>query len=167
MHAHRVAHRYALRDVVDVHSTELITTQTRDIMTLNVMMDSKPILPDLFHPTATQKTRDFKGYIRPYTRTSRPVRYYLTDFGLSRKYSPDDSDPLEVPIFGGDKSVPEFQKDPYAPANPFRTDVYYMGNLIREDFLQVWTRPPRSCPRLIRSMRIINRSTRTSRSWSL
>ncbi|KAI0709581.1 kinase-like domain-containing protein [Cerioporus squamosus] len=118
MHEHHVAHR--------------------DIMTLNIMMDSKPILPDMFHPTATQKTRDFKGYVQPYTRTARPVRYYLTDFGLSRRYSPDDPNPLEVPIFGGDKSVPEFQKDPYAPANPFRTDVYYMGNLIREDFLQVY-----------------------------
>ncbi|TFK92743.1 hypothetical protein K466DRAFT_539332 [Polyporus arcularius HHB13444] len=118
MHEHHVAHR--------------------DIMTLNIMMDSKPILPDMFHPTATQKTRDFRSYVQPYTRTARPVRYYLTDFGLSRRYSPNDPNPLEVPIFGGDKSVPEFQKDPYSPANPFRTDVYYMGNLIREDFLQVY-----------------------------
>ncbi|RPD52343.1 hypothetical protein L227DRAFT_537172 [Lentinus tigrinus ALCF2SS1-6] len=118
MHAHHVAHR--------------------DIMMLNIMMDSKPILPHMFHPTATQKTRDFSNYVRPYTRTARPVRYYLTDLGLSRRYSPEEPNPLEVPIFGGDKSVPEFRKDPYAPANPFRTDVYYMGNLVREDFLQLY-----------------------------
>ena len=106
-------------------------------MTLNIMMDGKPILPDMFHPAARQKTRDFKGWIRPYTRTARPVRYYWTDFGLSRRYAPDDLNPLEVPIIGGDRSVPEFMKDPYTPCNPFRTDVYYVGNLIREDFLQV------------------------------
>ena len=106
-------------------------------MTLNILMDPNPILPDLFHFSAKYKTRDFKRYIHPYTRTARPVKYYWTDFGLSRRYSPDDTDPLEVPIFGGDRSVPEFQRDPYAPRNPFRTDVYFVGNLIREDFLPV------------------------------
>ncbi len=133
-------------------------------MTLNIMMDSKPILPDMFHPTATQKTRDFRSYVQPYTRTARPVRYYLTDFGLSRRYSPNDANPLEVPIFGGDKSVPEFQKDPYSPANPFRTDVYYMGNLVREDFLQVGL--PCSVHEL-ELTRPMSRCTKTSCSWSL
>ena len=106
-------------------------------MNLNIMMDATPVLPDMFHPAARQKTRDFKSWIRPYTRTARPVRYYWADFGLSRRYAPDDPNPLEVPIIGGDRSVPEFKKDPYTPCNPFRTDVYYVGNLIREDFLQV------------------------------
>ncbi|KAI0744018.1 hypothetical protein C8Q80DRAFT_1272620 [Daedaleopsis nitida] len=118
MHEHHVAHR--------------------DCMTLNIMMDPKPILPDLFHFSLSRKTRDYKGYIKPSTRTAHPVRYYWTDFGLSRRYNSDDTNPLEVPIFGGDKSVPEFNKDPHSPCNPFRTDVYYVGNLIREDFLQVY-----------------------------
>lgn len=101
------------------------------------MMDSKPILPDMFHPQQPSRTRDSKRFIRPFTRTARPVKYYYTDFGLSRRYSPEDTNPLEVPIMGGDKTVPEFLKDPTVPRNPFHTDVYYIGNLIRRDFLEV------------------------------
>ena len=45
--------------------------------------------------------------------------------------------PVAVPIIGGDRTVPEYKKDPRAACNPFRVDVYNVGNLIREDFLQV------------------------------
>ena len=100
-------------------------------------MDPAPILPDMFHPQRPWRTRDSKREIRPYTRTARPVKYYFTDFGLSSQYNADISNPLEIPILGGDKTVPEFQKDRTTPRNPFHTDVYYMGNLVRRDFLQV------------------------------
>lgn len=100
-------------------------------------MDAKPILPDMFHPQRPWRTRDYKKYVRPYTRTARPVRYYFTDFGLSTRYEADVKNPLEVPIHGGDKTVPEFQTDPTIPQNPFPTDVYYMGNLVRVNFIQV------------------------------
>ncbi|RPD53218.1 hypothetical protein L227DRAFT_405511 [Lentinus tigrinus ALCF2SS1-6] len=119
MHEHHVAHR--------------------DISKLNIMMDPKPILPDLFHPQHPWYTLDAKKEVRPYTRTARPVKYYFVDFGLSRRYSAEEINPLEVPIMGGDKTVPEFQNDRETPRNPFQTDIYYMGNLIRRDFLEVYT----------------------------
>ncbi|RDX54901.1 hypothetical protein OH76DRAFT_1429087 [Lentinus brumalis] len=111
----------------------------RDISKLNVMMDSTPILPSSFHPQSIRMSRDFKRWVSPRSRTAHPVKYYITDFGLSRRYSPDETNPLEVPIFGGDKSVPEFQKDRQTPRNPFHTDIYYMGNFIRQDFLKVYS----------------------------
>ena len=37
---------------------------------------------------------------------------------------------------GGDKSAPELQ-DGKPPYNRFPTDVYYLGNLIREDYMEV------------------------------
>ncbi|TFY58213.1 hypothetical protein EVJ58_g6553 [Rhodofomes roseus] len=38
---------------------------------------------------------------------------------------------------GGDKTVPEFQGDGYDKASdPFATDVYYLGNRFREEFLK-------------------------------
>ncbi|THH17972.1 hypothetical protein EUX98_g9032 [Antrodiella citrinella] len=94
----------------------------------------RPMYPDMYHPRSTFKTRDGNGWARHYTRTRRPVKYYLIDFGLSRRYAADDVSPLEVPIRGGDKSVPEFRSD--EPCNPFPTDIYYVGNMIRENFLQ-------------------------------
>ncbi len=134
MHDHHVAHRCVMQcDILHPCADTLF----RDIMTLNVMMDPKPLFPNLYHPAVQLKTRDFKGHVHPYSRTARPVKYYWTDFGLSRRFDPEDTNPLAVPIFGGDRTVPEYNKDPHSPCNPFRVDVYNLGNLIREDFLQV------------------------------
>ncbi|KAG0696949.1 hypothetical protein DFH29DRAFT_1071863 [Suillus ampliporus] len=65
----------------------------------------------------------------------RPSKYYLIDFGLSRRDDATEENPLEYPIFGCDKSVPEFQKNADVPMNPFPTDIYYLGNIIRQEFL--------------------------------
>jgi hypothetical protein len=73
-----------------------------------------------------------------YTRTQRPPRYYLIDFGISRRYDPANGSPLEDPINGGDKTVPEHQGHKgIIPQNPFFTDIYYAGNVIRTQFLEV------------------------------
>ncbi|KAI0069907.1 hypothetical protein K474DRAFT_1609666 [Panus rudis PR-1116 ss-1] len=111
----------------------------RDCMTLNIMMDPKPTFPHGFHPRKMYMDTNFKGPVKYHTRTARPTKYYLIDFGLSRKYSPEDGPPLEPPILGGDKSVPEFQFAPGEPVrsvDPFPTDVYYLGNMIREEYLE-------------------------------
>ena len=129
------------------------------------MMDPKPILPELYHPQQPWRMRHAVKDVRPYTRTAHPVRYYYTDFGLSRRYDPNDTNPSEVPILGGDKTVPEFQDDPHSPRNPFHTDVYYLGNLIRCDFIQVRCR---SFSHFRDALIIFGcRRTRTSRSWIL
>ncbi|KDQ23624.1 hypothetical protein PLEOSDRAFT_52821 [Pleurotus ostreatus PC15] len=62
-----------------------------------------------------------------------PVTYYLVDFGLSRKYSPEDHPPLEPSIAGGDKSMPKFAA--VDACDPFPVDVYTFGNLIKMYFL--------------------------------
>ncbi|KAI0952734.1 hypothetical protein AcW1_007137 [Taiwanofungus camphoratus] len=121
MHHHHVAHR--------------------DIMDLNTMMDPAPMYPEMYHPCADTRKRDFTGVAKHYTRTERPTKYYFVDFGLSRKYNLEDGPPRELPIMGGDKTVPEFQQEGYnEPSDPFATDIYYLGNLIREDFLQKYCR---------------------------
>ena len=95
--------------------------------------------PNGWHPLQDWVTReDVNVDAKAFTRTERPPKYYLIDFGLSRRYDPNDKAPLEPPI-RGDKSVPEFQR--YNPNqttfNPFFTDIYYAGNRIREEFLTV------------------------------
>ncbi|KAH8107733.1 kinase-like domain-containing protein [Cristinia sonorae] len=109
----------------------------RDCMFLNVMMDPRPMYPKMYHPASTFMSRDWKGIASYYSRTFRPVKYYLIDFGISRKYDPSVTSPLEYPILGGDKTVPEFLKSDQA-CNPFPTDVYYIGNLIRTRFLEIY-----------------------------
>jgi len=97
-------------------------------------MDGQRLYPEGYHPQYTRHKPDYTGHAKHLTRTQRPVKYYFIDFGLSRRYNPADGPPLELPIIGGDKSVPEF-RDPVGPLDPFPTDVYYLGNMIRREFL--------------------------------
>ncbi|PIL35983.1 hypothetical protein GSI_01643 [Ganoderma sinense ZZ0214-1] len=115
MHAHHVAHR--------------------DIMDFNVMLDPAPLHSEIPHLVDKRKSYDFKRRVRRFSRTERPIKYYYIDFGISRKYAPDEDSPLEDIIVGGDKSVPEFEGTD-EPQNPFWTDIYYLGNLIRIGFLE-------------------------------
>ena len=105
------------------------------------MMDPSTTFPNMYHPISARRNKNFKGRATYYTRTARPTKYYLIDFGLSRRYDPEDGEPRELPIRGGDKTVPEFQGDGYdQECNPFPTDIYYLGNMIKEYFLLVGDR---------------------------
>ena len=105
-------------------------------MHLNTMMDASKLYMDAFHPIHPIMKRDFSRYARFKTRTTRPVKYYFIDFGLSRRYDPSIIQPLEIPIWGGDKEVPEFQNS-NNPCDPFPIDIFYIGNMIKKDFVQV------------------------------
>ncbi|KAJ8585340.1 hypothetical protein M405DRAFT_875344 [Rhizopogon salebrosus TDB-379] len=114
MHRHHVAHR--------------------DCMQLNILMDGS-MFTDAWHPSDQYMSEDFKHAARHRTRTQSPPRYYYIDFGISRKYEASNTEPLEIPIFGGDKGVPEFREDYSKPRNPFPTDVWYLGHAVQEIFL--------------------------------
>ncbi|OJA14390.1 hypothetical protein AZE42_11187 [Rhizopogon vesiculosus] len=106
-----------------------------DCMWMNIMMDAKDLYVEPYHPVEPHMKRDFRGYASHYTRTQRPPKYYFIDFGLSCQYDTSEENPLEYPVLGGDKTVPEFQNNINIRLNPFPTDVYYLGNVIREQFL--------------------------------
>ncbi|KAI0040834.1 hypothetical protein FA95DRAFT_1549370 [Auriscalpium vulgare] len=116
MHQHHIAHR--------------------DCTNENIMMDPTGMYPDSFHPQSVklEMRRDWKGKAKYYTRTQRPPRYLFIDFGLSRVYPPELGTPIDIATRGGDKSAPE-HVDTDIPCNPFPTDVYYLGNLIRQNFI--------------------------------
>ena len=133
----------------------------RDISPLNIMMDPYPLYPELYHPCDDYMSRDYSRGVKPYTRTERPTKYYFIDFGLSRKYNMQGAPASEMPILGGDKSVPEFQGDGYYRASdPFPTDVYYLGNRFREEFLQV------SCSLSSRHCRLTRGRRRDTKVWT-
>jgi len=110
----------------------------RDCMDLNIMMDGQTMFPEGYFPIPklSHMRHDFTGPAEQYTRTERPPKYYFIDFGLSKRYDPALGPPLEVPIWGGDKTVPEFQES-NEPMDPFPTDVYYLGNVIKENFIEL------------------------------
>ncbi|RDB25455.1 hypothetical protein Hypma_007493 [Hypsizygus marmoreus] len=116
MHKHHVAHRDCKYD--------------------NIMGDVASLYKTQPHPWRPWKAYDFSG--NPKQRSSRtrtPIKYYLVDFGLSRLYEPEDAPHLEPPGWGGySRLVPEFQNSD-EPCDPFPVDVYFLGNAIRENFL--------------------------------
>jgi hypothetical protein len=99
-------------------------------------MDPKEIFPVPYHPAAIDRTRDFRGKVRSLPRSGQPVKYYWIDFGLARRYQPNQLPPSEKVVLGADQSPPE-HKDPKSRCDPFPTDVYFAGNLVREYFLTV------------------------------
>ncbi|KAI0038461.1 hypothetical protein FA95DRAFT_1613374 [Auriscalpium vulgare] len=109
----------------------------RDCTGQNIVLDPSGMYPNSFHPIKMNRTKDFHWIAKSYTRTQRPPRYYLIDFGLSRYYDPANGVPMDDAIRGGDKSAPEF-RDYFNGVvhNPFPTDIYYIGNLLRTDFIQ-------------------------------
>jgi hypothetical protein len=104
------------------------------------MMDGSGLYPKGFHPVEQNNNREFTGPAEQmYTRTQLPPKYYWIDFGNSARFDPSNRSPRIAPVHGTDKSAPEFQdSDAYEQEqDPFPTDIYYLGNLMRMHFTEV------------------------------
>ena len=133
LHENNVAHRFDV--TLSSCSTPSHLFVCRDCTSQNIMLDPSSMYPESFHPVVTDRSKDFRGKAKAYSRTERPTRYLLIDFGHSRRYDLSKGPPLDDPLRGGDKSAPEHQTGELC--NPFPTDVYYLGNLVQEDYMQV------------------------------
>ncbi|KAJ3856638.1 hypothetical protein EV368DRAFT_71487 [Lentinula lateritia] len=105
---------------------------------MNIMMDGSQMYPKGWNTLDPWQAREdpFRPARRVGFRMQFWPKYYLIDFGLSHMYSSKSTvPPLERILRGGDKSAPE-HAPMYKRANPFPTDIYYIGNLIRENFTE-------------------------------
>ncbi|KAG6809343.1 hypothetical protein H0H92_000634 [Tricholoma furcatifolium] len=99
----------------------------------NIMADSVHLFKAPPHPFDIGQTLNFSGRPVPiFSRTQKPVKYYLIDFDLAKEYPPGTPRLERVP-WGGDRSVPEHKLG--VPCDPFPVDVYCLGNCIRKHFL--------------------------------
>ncbi|KAJ3776846.1 hypothetical protein FB446DRAFT_635306 [Lentinula raphanica] len=104
----------------------------------NIMMDWDPLYSHPPHFHRPSKRMDWKGPSKPRNRTFYPVRYYFIDWDLSKQYDPiirTNRVPMRYPGYGGDRTVPEFKRSELC--NPFAVDVYCLGNVIRQKFIEV------------------------------
>lgn len=99
------------------------------------MFSPSRVYPDGIH--ADDRDENSKGTVTTdvFTRagTRPPPFYYLTGFHLSRHY--ENRDEMDEPLHGRDESAPEHRSQ--TPCNPFRTDIYCIGNLVRREFIEV------------------------------
>ena len=117
------------------------------------MLDPTSLIPGGFHPGRRSMTPDLSKEVKPLRRSDvkEPVRYYFIDFGISSWFrgeridstsgSTAESQPstsvrrLVTGRACQDGTVPELKKeDPY---DPFALDIYLIGNLIRNTFVNV------------------------------
>ncbi|KAJ7174544.1 kinase-like domain-containing protein [Mycena filopes] len=115
----------------------------RDCGINNIMQDPTKLYPGGVHPVKPWWDPDFKNFSRPITRTQCWPRYYLIDFGHSPQYDAKNGLPFEEVLRGGDKSPPEHRQD---ACNPFPTDIYFLGNLLKTQFL--YSKEPCENPKL-------------------
>ena len=91
------------------------------------MMEYEKMFPKGHHPNMDLLKPDLSGRAKYYTRTQRPSKYFIIDFGMSRRYESDNDSPQELTVT--DKGV--FSQ------NPFQVDIHLAGELVRQTFLDV------------------------------
>ncbi len=107
-------------------------------------MDATAIFPQGFHPVADMcLPNDTRKAAPCLPRSTVPVKYYYADFGISTMFAPGDTDRLVTGTHGLDRDVPELSDD--VPYDPFKVDVFILGNLIRTMFVEA------SCHVILRS----------------
>ncbi|KAI0274579.1 hypothetical protein BGY98DRAFT_992687 [Russula aff. rugulosa BPL654] len=124
MHERNVAHRwYVLSEIL------------QGLHTNNVMFDPSEIYPRGFHHTRKKNRRyAFNTKAKRFIRTKRSPRYYLLISGLSRHYTSRED--LEEPRRPRDGNDTAYKCQGETPRNPFRTDIYHLGNLVRHEFMR-------------------------------
>ncbi|KAJ3720052.1 kinase-like domain-containing protein [Lentinula raphanica] len=111
-----------------------INVAHRDCSLNNVAMDANSMYTRPYHPIDLKKGYNWSGKASHHSRTRRPPRYYFIDFGHSRvEYDPSQTRPLEYALKSGGYTPPEGLEG--TPCDPFATDVFLLGNLIRTSFL--------------------------------
>jgi hypothetical protein len=91
------------------------------------MVESGKMFPEGYHPRKDLRKPDLSGPAKFYTRTQRPSKYFIIDFGMARRYEFDNDSPLEPTVT--EKGV-QLQ-------NPFQVDIHLAGELLRQVFLDV------------------------------
>ena len=107
---------------------------------MNLGMDARSLFSNGFHPVSASLTPDLgdSAHGIPRFASPEPLKYYFIDFGLSHRFSPKEPSPRLRVAMGGDKTVPEY-KDPHAPLDPYKLDIYCLGNLFRGHFINAST----------------------------
>jgi len=132
MHSKGVAHRY-------VHSHSYTYTpkyfQSRDCSDANIMMDATHMYPLGFHPVRDRFLNDVSTRAPVIPRSELGVKYYFVDFGISSYFPLGSQGGLVYGTAGRDQDVPELSDE--IPYDPFKVDIFTIGNVFRKLFHEV------------------------------
>ncbi|EIM91026.1 uncharacterized protein STEHIDRAFT_72737 [Stereum hirsutum FP-91666 SS1] len=110
----------------------------RDCASNNLMMDASRMYPKGHHPLHESFLPSFEDWAPIIARSAAHVKYYFVDFGISSSFSPSDTEPkLVLGEDGIDQEVSELSDT--VPYDPFKVDVFIMGNVFRRNFYDVFS----------------------------
>lgn len=103
------------------------------------MVDARDLYPKGYHFVRKNKSVDLKERARCHTRTQRPTKYYIIGYEQAQCYKPvgECKERLYPDLYRLASPTSRFQLDSEDSPDPFATDVFYIGNLIRYYFLDV------------------------------
>jgi len=107
-------------------------------------MDATNMFPRGFHPIRSQKLPDCTTPAPVTSRFKVPVKYYFVDYGISSYFHPraGSQTRLVVGTDGRDRAVPELSNR--VPYDPFKVDIFTIGNVLRRLFYDVCLSTPQS-----------------------
>ena len=97
-------------------------------------MDAAAMFPRSFHPMVQTHLPDLSAAAPMLSRSTVPIHYYIIDFGISTQFTPDQST-LVVGTLGLDREPPELSDS--VPYDPFKLDVFLIGNMVRRRLIGV------------------------------
>lgn len=114
------------------------------------MMDATQLYPKGFHPVQEDFLHDLehRAPVIPRIGVWPPVRYYFVDFGIAVSIPAEVQPKRAIGAYGLDQDVPELSFT--TPYDPFKVDVFIVGNLFRK---QVYAVGAVSCGNVVTLMR--------------
>ena len=104
-------------------------------------MNADPLFPEGYHPVKHEWDPTLERVVTPLPRSSAPIKYYFIDFGLSVYVKDRKCTVLVLGSEGHDRDPPELHQGNRIPYDPYKLDVYLIGNVFRRILLDVSTRP--------------------------
>jgi len=110
----------------------------RDSSLKNILMDASRMFPRGFHPVRDVfLPHDISIPAPMIPRLNAGVKYYFVDYGISSYFPQGTERQLVLGIAGRDRNVPELSNE--VPYDPFKVDVFTIGNVLRREFVAKYT----------------------------
>lgn len=98
-------------------------------------MDAHHMFPLGFHPVKDLLLHNIVTPAPIIPRRDAGVKYYFVDYGISAYFPAGSQSHLVLGVDGRDQDVPELSDT--VPYDPFKVDVYTIGNVLRGEFCNV------------------------------
>lgn len=98
-------------------------------------MDAESLYTEACHPLISSIDHTGQNWVGRVPRSQARVKYYYIDFGISTYFPPGQQRGLVTGSSGHDRDVPELSR--VTPYDPFKVDVFIIGNMLRELFFDV------------------------------